>query len=141
METHTLRAMGAQIKTDGQRESLSFPPFLPHSLSPKCMIFHTHTHLLTNTRTHTALYPLLRQKTLDYSANGCTTDHRPALLQTGLLCGLSVGWKCCRGPRQCACGGLKYSACVCVLSVSVHTHPRLRSAPMLRSLTRGQVSH
>ena len=99
----TLRQMG--------RESVLFPSL---SLSQSYTHAHTPSHTHTHTHTHTTLYTPLIQRTLDYSANGCTTDHRPARLQTGLLCALSVGWKCCRGPRQCACGGLKCSMCVCV---------------------------
>lgn len=101
-ETHTLTAY-KQRRTG--RENLS------HA--------HTHSHMHAHLLTHTLLYtPPLRQKTHDYSANGCTTDHRAGLLQTALLCSLSVGWKCCRGPRQCGFGALR-GLCVCVC---VHTH-------------------
>lgn len=132
METHTLDAL---IKTDGPRESLSFALALSltqvHTLSHTCTYTFPHTHTLDTP---------FRQKILDYSANGCTTDHRPALLQTVLLCGLSVGWKCCSSLRQCGCGALCVSVCE-RMKVCVHTHPGLRSAPMLCSLTKGQVSH
>lgn len=106
--THTLRHTQI-LESDGRTNKDRWAKSL--SLTHRCTHFHAHAPCHTHTHTQ---YTLLRQKTLDYSANGCTTDHRPAFLQTGPLCGLSVGWKCCMGPRQCGRGGLKDCVCACV---------------------------
>lgn len=102
METHTHCNSDGRTNKD-ERISL----MQEHTFS----LARAHPHLLIHTCT--TQYTPLRQRTLDYSANGCTTDHRAALLQTGLLCSLSVGWKCCMGLGLCGFGALKGRVCAC----------------------------
>lgn len=57
METHTLRAKGTQIKTDGQGES----PSLCLSRRCKHALTHTHSYLLTHTH-YSDKRPLITQQ-------------------------------------------------------------------------------